>query len=75
MRLEGCVRRDVMIDLEGPHAYCMFISIRLILLEMMSANAHNTMMSANVHERECAQMRVFMRRMTLWGSTDLRTSL
>ena len=75
MRLEGCVRRDIMMDLEGPHAYCMFISIGLLSLEMMSADAHSMMMSANVHERECTQMRVFMRRMTLWGSAVLRTSL
>ena len=46
MRLEGCVRRDIMTDLEGPHAYCMFISIRLLPLEMMSADVHR-MMSAN----------------------------
>ena len=59
MRLEGCVRRDVMMDLEG------------LPLEMMSADANSTMMSANVHERECAQIKVFIRRMTLWGSTDL----
>jgi len=45
MRLEGCVRRDVMMDLEEHHAYCMFISIELLPLEMMSAN---------VHEHECA---------------------
>ena len=56
MRLESCVRRDIMMDLEGPHAYCMFISIGLFPLEMMSADAHNMMMSANVHECECAQM-------------------
>ena len=57
MRLEGCVRRDIMID-----------------LEMMSADAHH-MMSVNAHMCESTQMRVFMRCMTLWGSTDLRTSL
>ena len=62
-------------DLEGYHAYCMFINIGLLPLEMMSADAHSRMMSANVHERECAQMRVFMGRMTLWDSVDLRTSL
>ena len=70
MRLEGCVRRDIMMDLEGPHAYCMFISIGLLPLEMMSADEHR-MMSANVHRSECTQMRVFMRRMTLCGSADL----
>ena len=75
MRLEGCVRRDIMMNLEGPHAYCMFISTGLLPLEMMSADAHNMMMSVNVHECECTQMRVFMRRMTLWGSADLQTSL
>ena len=74
MRLEGCVRRDIMMDLKGPHAYCMFISIGLLPLEMMSADAH-LMMSANAHRCESTQMRVFMRRMTLWGSADLRTSL
>ena len=74
MRLEGCVRRDIMMDLEEPHAYCMFISIGLLPLEMMSADAH-LMMSANVHRCESTQMRVFMRRMTLWGSADLQTSL
>ena len=74
MRLEGYVRRDIMIDLEGPHAYCMFISIGLLPLEMMSADAQH-MMNVNAHRCECTQMRVFMRRMTLWGSTDLRTSL
>ena len=51
-----------MMDLEGTHAYCMFISIGLLPLEMMSADAHR-------------MMRVFMRCMTLWGSADLRTSL
>ena len=75
MRLEGCVRRDIIMDLEGLHAYCMFISIGVLPLEMMSADAHSMMISANAHECECAQMRVFMRRMTLWGSADLRTSL
>ena len=74
MRLEGCVRRDIMMDLERPHAYCMFISIGLLLLEMMSADARH-MISANAHRCECTQMRVFMRRMTLWGSVDLRTLL
>ena len=49
MRLEGCVRRDIMMDLEGPHAYCIFISIWLLPLEMMSADAHNMMISANAH--------------------------
>ena len=63
-----------MMNLEGPHAYCLFISIGLLPLEMMCANAHH-MMSANAHRCECTQMRVFMRRMTLWGSADLRTSL
>ena len=38
-----------MMNLEGSHAYCMFISIRLLPLEMMSADAHNMMMSANAH--------------------------
>ena len=75
MRLEGCVIRDIMMDLKGPDAYCMFIGIGLLSLEMMSADAHSLMMCVNVHERECAQMRVFMRRMTLWGSADLWTSL
>ena len=80
MRLKGCVRRDIMMDLEGPHAYCMFKSIGLLPLEMMSANAHimmvsvNThsmMMSANAHimmmsaNAHSMMMRVFMRRMTL----------
>ena len=48
MRLEGCVFRDIMMDLEGPHAYCMLISIELLPLEMMSAYAHS-MMSANTY--------------------------
>ena len=61
-----------MMNLERPHTYCMFIG--LLPLEMMSADAHD-MMSANAHRCECTQMRVFMRRMTLWGSADLRTSL
>ena len=74
MRLEGCVRRDIMTDLEGPHAYCMFISIGLLPLKIMSADAHH-MMSVNAHRCERTQMIVFMRRMTLWGSADLRTSL
>ena len=52
----------------------MFISIGLLLLEMMSADAHR-MMSANAHRCERTQMRVFMRYMTLWGFADLRTSL
>ena len=63
MRLEGCVRREIMMDLEGPHAYFMLISIGLLPLEMISANAHSMM------------VRVFMRRMTLWGSAKLRTLL
>ena len=42
-----------MMDLERPHAYCIFISIGLLPLEMMSANAHSMLMCANVHEREC----------------------
>ena len=74
MRLEGCVRRDITMDLEEPYALCMFISIGLLPLEMMGADAHH-MMSVNTHRCECTQMRVFMRRMTLWGSADLRTSL
>ena len=49
MRLEGCVRKDIMMDLEEPHACCKFISIGILPLEMMSANAHNMMMSANAH--------------------------
>ena len=49
MRLQDCVRRDIMMDLEGPHAYCMFISIGLLSLEMMSAHAHSMMMSVNAH--------------------------
>ena len=52
MRLEGCVRRDVMMDLEGPHVYCMFISIELLSVEMMGANAHSMMMSPNAHRCE-----------------------
>ena len=52
----------------------MFISIGLLPLEMMSADAHRTM-SAYAHRCESTQMRVFMRCMTLWGSADLRTSL
>ena len=63
-----------MMDLEGSHAYCMFISIGLLPLEMISADAHR-MMSTNAHMCECTQMRVFIRSMTLWGSADLRTSL
>ena len=74
MRLEGCVRRDIMRDLEGLHAYCMFISIGLLPLEMMSADTYR-MMSANAHRCERTQMMVFMRRMTLWDSADLRRSL
>ena len=35
-------------DLEGPHVYCMFISIGLLPVEVMSADVHSTMMSANV---------------------------
>ena len=73
MRLEDCVRKDIRMDLERPHAYCMFISIGLLPLEMTSADAHR-MMSANAHRCESTHMRVFMRRMT-WGSADLRTSL
>ena len=49
MRPEGCVRGDIMIDLEGPHAYCMFIIIGLLPLEMMSGDSHSMMMSANAH--------------------------
>ena len=49
MRLESCVRRDIMMDLEGPHTYCMFISIELLPLEMMSAGVHSMIMSANAH--------------------------
>ena len=49
MRLEGCVKKDIMMNLEGPHAYCMFISIGLLPLKMMSADAHNMMMSAKAH--------------------------
>jgi len=64
-----------MMDLEGPHAYCIIISIGLLPLEMMSADAHSMMMSANVHEHKCTQMRVFMRCMTLWSFADLWTSL
>ena len=52
----------------------MFISIGLLTLEMMSEDAHR-MMRRNAHRCECTQMRVFMRRMKLWGSADLRTSL
>ena len=63
MRLEGCVRRDITMDLEGPHAFCMFISIGLLPLETMSADAHSMMMS------------VFMGSMTPRGSADLQTSL
>ena len=82
MRLEGCVRGDITMDLEGRHAFCMFISIGLLPLEMMSADAHlmmsadaHLMMSANAHRCESTQMRVFMRRMTLWGSADFRKLL
>ena len=81
MRLEGCVRRDITMDLEGSHAYYMFISIGLLSLKMMSADAHNMMMSANAHNMMMSanthrmMMRVFMRHMTLWGSVDLRTLL
>ena len=67
MRLEGCVRRDVMMDLVRPHAYCMLISIGLLIREMMSVDAHSMMMSANVHEH--------MRCMTLCGSANLWMSL
>ena len=67
--------RDSMMDLEGPHAYCMFISIELLPLDMMSADVHSMMMSANARECQCAQIRVFMRRMTLWSFADLRTPL
>ena len=63
-----------MMDLEEPQAYCMFISIGLLSLEMMSADAHR-MMSAYAHRCGSTQMRVFMRCMTLWDSADLRTSL
>ena len=62
MKLDGCVKRNVMMDLEEPHEYCMFISIGLLPLEMVSAVAHNKMMSADAHNM---MMRVFMRRMTL----------
>ena len=54
MRLEGCVRKDIMMDLEEPHACCKFISIGILPLEMMSANAHNMMMSANAHRWGCS---------------------
>ena len=36
-----------MMDLEGSHVYCMFISISG---EVMSADVHSTMMSANAHK-------------------------
>ena len=81
MRLKGFVRRDIMMDLEEPHAYCMFISIRLLSLEMMSANAHSMMMSENTHTRMMSvnahsmMIRVFMRHMTPSRSANLRTSL
>ena len=80
MRLKGCVRRDIMMDLEGPHAYCMFISIGILPLEKMSVNAHGMMMSVNAHSMMMSanapsmMIRAFMRRMTLW-SADLQTSL
>ena len=63
MRLEGCVRRDDKMDLEGPHAYYMLISIGILPLAMMSVDAHSM------------TSRMFMRSMTLWDSADLRTSL
>ena len=47
---QGCVRRDIMMDLEGPQAYCMFISIGLFPLEMECERAP-------YDERECAQVR------------------
>ena len=87
MRLEGCVRRNLMMDLERPHAYCMFISIGLLPLKMMSADVHNMMMSTKAHSMMMSanahnmimsanthhmMMRVFMRRTTLWDSADLR---
>ena len=59
----------------------MFISIRILPLQMMSADAHNMKMSANVHimmmsaDAYSMTSRVFIRRMTLWGFTDLQTSL
>ena len=61
-----------MMDLEGHHAYCMFISIGIFLLEIMSANTYSMMMSANALSM---MMKVFMRRMTLWGFVDLWTLL
>ena len=54
MRLEGCVRRDITSDLEGPHVYYMFISKGVLPLEMMSADAHSMMMSANTHKCGCS---------------------
>ena len=30
MRLSSCVMRDDKMDLEGPHTYCMFISIGIL---------------------------------------------
>ena len=63
MILEGCVRRDDKMNLEGPHAYFMFISIGILPLEMMSVDAHSM------------TSRLFMGRMTLWSFVDLRTLL
>ena len=71
MRLRVVSEEMIRWTLEGPHAYW-FISLRILPLEMMSANAHNMMMSANAHNMTS---RVFMRCMTLWGSVDLRTLL
>ena len=53
-----------MMDLEGSHAYCMFISIGLLRDDECGFAQYDD-------ECECAQMRVFMRRMTLWGSANL----
>ena len=38
-----------MMNLEGPRAYCMFLSIGLLSLEMISADARSIVMSANAH--------------------------
>ena len=71
MRLEGYVRRDIMMNLEEPHAYCLVISIGLLPLEMMSVEAHSMMMSVNAHNMTMSanahsmMMRVFMRRITM----------
>ena len=76
MRLEGCVlcQKRRIVRFRGTSCILYVHKHRLLLLEMMSADAHR-MMSANAHRCKCTQMRVLTRHMTLCGSTDLQMSL